>query len=50
MMQHHGYNLSDIENMMSWERSVYISLLINHINEENEKIKLKEASRKKKNR
>ena len=27
MMQHHKYNLSDIENMMPWERAIYIDML-----------------------
>jgi len=26
-MQHHKYNLSEIENMMPFERQVYVSLL-----------------------
>jgi hypothetical protein len=39
MMQHHKYSLTEIENMLPWEREVYISLLANHIAEENERIK-----------
>jgi hypothetical protein len=39
MMQHHKYSLSDIENMIPWEREVYMTLLVNHIAEENERIK-----------
>jgi|TARA_B110000879_G_scaffold209868_1_gene298617 hypothetical protein len=39
MMQHHGYSLSELENMLPWERSIYVSLLIEHIEEENERIK-----------
>ena len=31
MMQHHKYNLSDIENMMPWERAVYIDMLQDHL-------------------
>ena len=33
----HKFNLSDLEDMMPWERDVYISLLNNHIQEQNEK-------------
>jgi len=33
LMQHHKYNLYDIENMMPWERIVYIELLRQHIRE-----------------
>ncbi len=39
MMQHHKYSLSDIENMIPWEREVYMTLLVKHIAEENERIK-----------
>ena len=42
-MQHHKYSLSELENMLPWERDVYVSLLIQYIQEENEKIKLKNA-------
>ena len=37
MMQHHKYSLTELENMIPWERDVYISLLVNYIKEENEK-------------
>ena len=36
-MQHHNYSLSELENMMPWEREIYLGLLEQHINEENEK-------------
>ena len=36
-MQHHKYNITEIENMIPWERDVYVSLLVNYIKEENEK-------------
>ena len=39
MMQHHNYNLSDLENMIPFERELYVTLLSDHIKEENEKIK-----------
>ena len=39
MMQHHKYSLSDIENMVPWERDVYVDLRQQHIREENERIK-----------
>jgi len=41
-MQHHKYSLSDIENMIPWEREIYISLLKNHIEEENLKAQQKQ--------
>ena len=38
-MQHHNYSLSDIENMMPWERDIYVDMLITWIKEENERKK-----------
>ncbi len=38
-MQHHKYSLSDIENMMPWEREIYVDMLKNYIKEENERRK-----------
>ena len=35
MMQYHKYSLTEIENMMPWEREIYIGLLMEHIKEEN---------------
>jgi hypothetical protein len=45
-MQHHKYSLTELENMIPWERDVYVTMLIQHIEEENEKIK-QQASMKK---
>jgi len=39
LMQHHKYSLSELENMMPWERDIYVDMLVNHIREENEKAK-----------
>jgi hypothetical protein len=36
-MQHHNYSLSDLENMLPWEREIYVDMLITYIKEENEK-------------
>ena len=38
-MQHHKYRLDELENMIPWERDIYVAMLINHIKEENEKRK-----------
>tara|TARA_Y100000310_G_scaffold339649_1_gene432946 strand:- start:212 stop:355 length:144 start_codon:yes stop_codon:yes gene_type:complete len=43
MMQHHGYSLTEIENMMPWEREVYIKLLSDWIEEENKRIQQENA-------
>ena len=38
-MQHHKYSLTELDNMIPWERDIYVNLLIKHIAEENERIK-----------
>ena len=39
MMQHHNYSLAELDNMIPWEREIYVTLLQEFIKEENEKIK-----------
>jgi|TARA_Y100001937_G_C7132238_1_gene338186 hypothetical protein len=34
LMQHHKYSLTELENMMPWERDVYVNLLLAHLKEE----------------
>jgi len=46
LMQHHKYSLTELENMVPWEREVYVTLLSNWIKEENDKIRLKNAGQK----
>jgi hypothetical protein len=35
LMQHHKYSLTELENMMPWEREIYVTLLQQYIEEEN---------------
>ena len=35
LMQHHKYSLTELENMMPWEREIYVSLLQQYVEEEN---------------
>ena len=35
VMQHHKYSLTEIENMIPWEKDVYVALLEQYIEEEN---------------
>lgn len=44
-MQHHKYSLTELENMVPWERDVYVTMLVAYINEENEKIKAKSKNK-----
>ena len=45
-MQHHKYSLTELENMMPWEREIYLGLLEQYIKEENEKREREEAETK----
>ena len=36
MMQHHKYSLSELDDMLPWEREIYITLLMKFIEKENE--------------
>ncbi len=38
MMQHHKYSLTELENMMPWEREIYMGLLQNFIKEQNKRM------------
>ena len=38
-MQHHKYSLSELENMMPWEREIYVDMLMNYLKEEEKKAK-----------
>ena len=33
-MQNHKYSLTEIENLMPWERDVYVELLKQHLDDE----------------
>ena len=37
LMQHHKYSLTELDNLMPWEKEIYVTLLTNHIKDENEK-------------
>lgn len=39
MVQFHKYSLTEIEDMLPWERQIYLAMLNEHIKEENEKMK-----------
>tara|TARA_R100000152_G_C6680384_1_gene114407 strand:- start:48 stop:194 length:147 start_codon:yes stop_codon:yes gene_type:complete len=39
LMQHHKYSLSELDNMIPFEREIYVIMLIEHIKEENDRLK-----------
>lgn len=36
-MQHHKYSLTELENMIPWEREVYIGMVAEWVEKENER-------------
>jgi|TARA_B100002019_G_scaffold40603_1_gene34010 hypothetical protein len=46
LMQFHKYSLTEIENMMPWERDIYVGLLKQHIEDENLKAQQRAALNK----
>ena len=46
MMQHHKYSLTELENMMPFGREIYLGLLEQHIQEENDRIQREQQQNK----
>ena len=46
-MHHHKYSLTELENMMPWEREIYLGLLMDFLKEEERKQKEEMAKSKK---
>jgi hypothetical protein len=45
-MQHHKYSLTEMENMIPWEKDIYVNMLMRYLEEENEKIKAANQQRR----
>jgi len=45
MVQHHNWSLTELEDMMPYERDIYVAMLKNWIEEENEKMKQQNQTR-----
>lgn len=43
MMQHHKYSLTELDNLIPFEKEIYVNLLVSYIKEENEKIRDQQA-------
>ena len=43
LIQHHKYSISDVENIMPFERDIYVEMLIKHLKE------VEEAKRRQEN-
>lgn len=45
-MQHHNYSLSELENMLPWEREVYVAMIVDYIKKENDRLKILQQNQK----
>jgi|TARA_E500000178_G_C16876257_1_gene686777 hypothetical protein len=45
-MHHHKYSLTELEMMLPWEREIYVDMLIQHIKDENDKLREEERQRR----
>jgi hypothetical protein len=45
-MQHHKYSLTELDNMIPWEREIYVNLLSNYLKEEREKMEAKKKTKR----
>ena len=47
MIQHHNWSLTELEDMLPWEREIYVGMLIEYIKEEDERIKREQQQQSK---
>ena len=47
MIQHHRWSLTELENMLPYERTIYVTLLQQWIKEENERVRAENAKMRK---
>ena len=45
-MQHHKYSLTELDNMLPWERQVYLDMLVTFLEAEKERLKAQQQARK----
>ena len=41
-MHHHKYSLTELEDMIPWERNIYIALLVDYLKKEKERLELQQ--------
>lgn len=46
LIQHHKYSLNELENMLPWERQTYVTMLMNWLKEEKERLQQKELQQR----
>lgn len=45
-MQHHNYSLRELDEMIPWEREIYVTLLVQYLKEQADIQKQQQASRR----
>ena len=45
MVTHYGYSLTELDNMMPWEREIYATMLSNYIKEQKERMEREKRNR-----
>jgi hypothetical protein len=45
-MQHHKYSLTELENMIPWEREIYVTMLMQYLEEEKQKMEQQAANKR----
>jgi hypothetical protein len=43
LIQHHKWSLTEIENLIPWEREVYVTLLVEWLKEEEKRLRAEAA-------
>lgn len=46
LMHHHKYSLTELENMLPWEKFIYVDLLSNYIKKQEEDRRDREAAQR----
>ena len=44
LMHHHKWSIAHIDNLMPWEKEIYVNLLVNFLKEEERRMKEQQAS------
>ncbi len=46
-MQHHKYSLTELDNLIPWEKQIYVTMLAEYLKQQNEQMKMLEMQRRK---
>ncbi len=46
LMQHHKYSLTELDNMIPWEREIYVNMLAQYLEEEKQRMEQQAANNK----